>query len=395
MHKTHTSTPVVGCPHSSLFRTSHIHKKKDDMILRCDASLLLYLFGITTTIQEVVGWSLTANNWRRPITSPSHTITLWSSDAYEEELNPLFSMDPDDLSFDGEYDQADDDDDEINYGYRDDYEISNTEYDEITGLYSRDTGDSLFSAEDYDAFGDSVMVVDNPGSLQQMLRGADNTLWGSNMTPSTVGGYNKGLDASTLDKLREIVLQEEARDKNSVVDSKLEFDEIPEDDDDDGDTFFLSEDEYMKASMSINPDGSLPEYMFDRNSKMWDQAAEEEEGDEEMTMQDLMQALKKQEAMPDDDGKKKAKELRDQVFSQEEAFNSLYVESAEYKVYEAAILRGLEKKKKQESDVGDELDLALEELQQMIDAKKWGESQSQPDAENGVSDDSLDDEELS
>jgi len=248
----------------------------------------------------------------------------------------------------------------------------------------------LFADLNIDDGGDNA-IIDNPGSLQRMIRGSDNTLWGSDMKYDKQASQRKrGFDANTLAKLQEIAEQEASGNDDYNDDSaneRLELGELMGKDYEDV-SYFLNEDDYMRASRAIQGDGSLPEYIFE-NDNIFDNNNEqqqarpklkpkekEEDDDDDLTMRDLMDSLKQRDAIPDDDGNRQAKEIRDRVFSQEPAFASQNVDSEEYKLYEEALsMEALSMgmmRNNQDTNEEDELDRALDGLQEMINAKNRG-----------------------
>ncbi|CAJ1930093.1 unnamed protein product [Cylindrotheca closterium] len=307
---------------------------------------------------------------------------------------------------------------------------------------------------------DIVDIVDNPGSLQRLARGSDNTVWANSINLRKERSSYGQLDAETLAKMQEIAEQEEAmkektnndgnnnnsnnnnyNNKNDYESSasasalqqqdevrNAELEEIMGEDYQDL-SFFLSEDDYMRASRSIKADGSLPEYIFEEstiddifgntsketkkqqqqqpaaarpnnmaNSRAngalssnakFDNDDDDDDDDDETSMRELMNMLKQKESIPETDDKLQAKEIRDRVFSQEETFASQHVDSDEYKLYEEAITTGLLNKDQGGGGGGggDEVDQALEGLQEMINQKYSTGRDAQPQQLSAKSED--------
>ncbi|KAL3933567.1 MAG: hypothetical protein SGBAC_010339 [Bacillariaceae sp.] len=257
------------------------------------ASYIL-LLGIAT--QEAFAWTLPCNN---PRSSGCCNTQLWSSTNH----NPS-PLDDDDKNYDDDED--------------------------ISSLLSMDFKDIFSDIEE-----DSGSIIDNPGSLQRLIRGSDNTLWGSDIKASP--NDNNRLDADTIAKLQEITEQEEAKKYNYGNDNVDEFHKIRDaeleeilegtgGDNNEDLSYFLDEDDYMRASNAINADGSLPEYMFETYDNNYKQDTRPKQNDEP-TMRDFLQALKQRNATPKKNSNLHAKEIRDAVFSQEQDFVSQYMDT--------------------------------------------------------------------
>jgi hypothetical protein len=174
--------------------------------------------------------------------------------------------------------------------------------------------DSDFYGSDNDNDNDNDSKIDNPLDLQRVLRSSDNTFKQKDLYQSRRNQQNP-IDDDLLSKIQAIARQQVP----SANAMNVDYDS--DDGDDDDGSIFLDGDAYMQASSSLNPDGSLPAYMFGEGKAPADENPygdnQEKDG---VSIQDLIRSVnEKQQQPPDLD---QAKAMRDQIFKGEEAFTT-------------------------------------------------------------------------
>jgi hypothetical protein len=236
-------------------------------------------------------------------------------------------------------------------------------------LYSSmDNSDFDGSGNDND--NDNDLMINNPLDLQRVLRSSDNTFKQKDLYQSRRNQQNP-IDDDLLSKIQQIAQQQvpSADAINFDYDSD-DGDDDGDDDDDDG-SIFLDGDAYMQASSSLNPDGSLPAYMFGEGKAPDDENPygdnQEEDG---ISIQDLVRSVnEKQQQPPDLD---QAKAMRDQIFKDEEAFttqSSEFLQALGGNVTagkEATSLRRNKQYEKEQSQHFGKLEQALDDWQDVL-----------------------------
>ena len=274
-----------------------------------------------------------------------------------------------------------------------------------------DHGNVVLETDGTYDFDDENLIIGNPVDIQKALSSSSSSSSSSQLSPSP-----SSLSQEVMEQLQEIAAksdyneEEEEEDKenndttttstnNSIIDfEKYNLDDNEYDDDDD--SVFLDADAYVQASNNLRPDGSLPDFIFQRQS-MSTAATNPSNGgggggvDDEPTIQDLIDLVnrKKQEAFDDDSGGnlEKAKAMRDKIFADEGAFLSQSkefldglggnVQAAE----EAKFNRRNAQYRKEQSREENKLDMALDEWQKELLSKqqqqnKRGNSNQEKDA---------------
>jgi hypothetical protein len=249
--------------------------------------------------------------------------------------------------------------------------------------------DSNFDGSDTDKNNDSDndMKIDNPLDLQRVLRSSDNTFKQKDLYQSRRNNQNP-IDDDLLSNINAIARQQVPSADSMNVDYESDDDDDADDDDDDG-SVFLDGDAYMQASSSLNPDGSLPAYMFGEGKAPGDENPygdnQEEDG---LSIQDLIRSVnEKQQQPPDLD---QAKAMRDQIFEAEEAFttqSSEFLDALGGNVTagkEATSIRRNKQYEKEQSEHFGKLEEALDDWQDVLQQNQTEKNRQRQESKTSV-----------
>lgn len=158
---------------------------------------------------------------------------------------------------------------------------------------------------------DEDMEINNPFALQRALRSTDNTLNQKNLSGAAKQSKNNVLNPDMFSKLQEIAQLPETPSENNAILDATDFE------DDYEDSIFLDGDAYMKASYSVNADGSLPAFLFDDEEE--NPYADFMGDTQDASLKDLLKAVEKRSQ----DGKndeQAAKAMHDDILADEQPF---------------------------------------------------------------------------